>query len=522
MNPDTEQELKDIVTKQFDIKTKLQADVLEVERRIAINGNTAADKAELAILRGKLTATDNAIGDLNKQRADYIATDKSEKMSATKVEECKIVDQLIEKYNIGYLPAENDYVYCIGMEETNSNLVNPIFTQIDGSKFGRVLMKMAGKQLRLGYKTYAFELADHFQLKKKDYYTTTASFNSQKWGKEKAYNKAGIIRKYWVQPLEGDYDPRFDFLIHCIGGGKQENMDHLEQWIAYKYLYPERVGNTPNLDIGGFPGGNGKGRYIELCKTIFTNPCVIAAALKELMDGFNGTWEMATLLYYDEPAANELPEGKLKQATGGEDMRSEKKGIDAKIVDRNYSILFVSNNINGVVKLAGTGSGGEDRRYSVMITDKVMVDEAINQGLAKTIEESKVYVNGINELIKDRKEVGKWLNFIIKIHQVEQMSILGPLHGIDYQARFEGQKKELDVAFDQILSVYLKNKCIPTKILWELVKALTGYEKLKQTKCTQEFERFLSKNKIAHILDKQKVKHMYGTDEVFTLSLIHI
>ncbi len=520
MNEDTNINFNTLIAGQIETRAKWQHELSNLEVKVAMGTSTPADKLEIAKCKQKIKDADVAIAYLNKQNKEYNVATKTETQTQSLNEDREIVSTLIDEFNIGYLAEENKYVYCMGMERDGSDIVNPIFKLTEANRFGRVLLKMAKmKKLNLSklyYKAFQEDLADHFQNSGKDYFSTTSSFHKDKWSEVKVYNKVSVIRKFWVQPAyDEEYDPRFDFLIHCVGGGKQENMDHLEKWIAYKWVYPERVGNIPNLDIGGYPGGNGKGRYIELCKTIFTNPCVVGAALKELMDGFNGTWEMATLLYYDEPAANELPEGKLKQATGGEDMRNEKKGIDATIVDRNYSILFVSNNPNGVVKLSGTGAGGEDRRYSVMITDKVMVDEAINLKLCANVEEAKVFVNSVHELVKNRKEVAKWLGHCIKAHNIETMNILHPLHGTDYKQRFEEQKSGVDTAFDLVLPVFVKTGCIPSAILHELVVAITGLEKYSSKKCTQQFGRYLAKNKIVFTLEKQRVKHLYNSEFVY-------
>lgn len=525
MNEDTDINFDNLIVEQIKVKEKWQIAINEIQTREALGKPLPTDKVEKATYKARITAADEAIADLNKTRKEFKTATAEEAITSTISQEKEVLKELIVKNHIGFLPTENRYAYCIGMQKKNSDVINPIFNLVEANRFGRVLNKLAGRRLKLGNKHFAEDLADFFQELKKDYFTSTASFNDEKWDDEKVYNKAKIIREFWVQPdyeNMNSYDPRFDFLTYCVAGGKPENMDHLEQWIAYKWMYPERVANTPNLDIGGYPGGNGKGREIELCKTIFTSQCIIAAALKELMDGFNGTWELATVLYYDEPAANELPEGKLKQATGGEDMRSERKGIDATMVDRNYSILFVSNNVNGVVKLAGTGEGGEDRRYSVMITDKVMVDEAINVGLAKDIEEAKMYVNGINTLIKHRKEVAKWLAYIIKKHKVEEMQVLRPLHGEDYKKRFEEQKSGIDAAFDLILPVYLANKCITSKLLHQLVVGITGMDKLKQTGASQKWCRYLARNKISYVNDKQRVKHLFNGEECFVSGSVSV
>lgn len=487
----------DLIVGQIDSKRRWQDEVTKIETRIALNKAQPGDKTNLAAAKQKIKDADEAIADLNKQRNALKIAETTEKNEAAIASEKEVIDQLIKQNNIGYLVKENKYAYCMGMEKQGGDFINPVFDFVEATRFGRVLNKMAGRQLKLGERGLADELADHFQRTRNDYYMTTCSFNGNKWGRDKVYNKANIINKFWVEPdFENceNYDPRFDFLIRCVGGGKLENINHLEQWLAFKYLHPEAVANTPNLDIGGYPGGNGKGRYIELCRTIFTNPCVSAATLEEL-SRFNSAWEMAVVLYYDEPEQNELPEGKLKNATGSEDIRIEKKGIDATMADRNYSLVFLSNNPNGVVKLAGTGGAGEDRRYSVLTTNLVMVDEAEKLGM--NYQSAKIFVNDINNLIKNRKEVAKWLAHIILKHNMQDVEVLHPLHGQDYHARGNDQKSALDVAFDLMLPVLRHNQILPYEILKGCVIAITGYDKLSDKKLKQDWKRYLEKNKLS-------------------------
>jgi phage/plasmid-associated DNA primase len=297
-------------------------------------------------------------------------------------------------------------------------------------------------------------------------------------------------------------------LLYCLCGGKEENVKHIEQWLAYKWMYPQRNANIPNLDIGGYPGGNGKGRFIELLKTIFTHGCVVPAALKELTDGFNASWETAVILYYDEPASNELPEGKLKNATGGEEQRIEKKGVDAYTADRNYNMIFTSNNPNGVIKLAGTGGSGEDRRWSVMTTDKVMVDEIMTAGLDE--EGAKVRTNEINNLLKDRSEVGKWLYHLIKRHDTENMGILRPLHGQDYQKRFEDQKDTVQLVFDSLMPTFNHCGVMTLDVLTQAVHELTNNTKLSSQQIAKRFTRYLDQSKTKYeYLKKERIHLLY-------------
>jgi hypothetical protein len=397
--------------------------------------------------------------------------------------------------------------------KNHPSIINPQFNTVDSTKILSVLNKMSGQILSSDTET----IKRYFQMTKNDYYNMTGSFNNEKWDDSMVYNKMKIIREnYWVQPIEGDCHPDFDFLLYCVGGGKQENIEHLEKWIAYKWRYPNRNANIPNIDLGGYPGGNGKGRFIELLKTIFTHGCVVPAALKELTDGFNASWETAVILYYDEPATGELPEGKLKNATGGEEQRIEKKGIDAYTADRNYNMIFTSNNPNGVVKLAGTGASGEDRRWSVATTNKVMVDEIVDAGF--TTDDAKVRTNNINNLIKMRDEVGKFLYKILKKYDIENMSILHPLHGIDYHKRFEDQKDTLQVLFDTIMPIFNNCGVLTLDVLTQMVHELTNNNKMSSQKIASKFSRYLEQNRVKfEYLKKERVNLMYEGNFVETV-----
>ena len=270
-------------------------------------------------------------------------------------------------------------------------------------------------------------------------------------------------------------------------------------------MFPERVANTPNLDIGGKPGGNGKGRYAELCRTIFTPNCIVPGAAKELNDGFNASWELATILLFDEPGEKELEAGKMKKATGGEEQRVERKGIDSYTADRNFNMLALSNNSNGVFKLHGTGTGGEDRRYSVVNTNIVMLDEIMKRD-GTDDETAKIRTNIIAQKVKDRNKVALLLGGIIKEFNVHQMDILRPLHGQDYKQRFEDQKSSMDNIFDQLLPIFQSAGVISVKILQDIVSVVSD-SKTKPSVITikKRWKDYLDRNKIAYTEAKQQL-----------------
>lgn len=432
----------------------------------------------------------------------------------TQKEENQLIQKLIDEYHIGYLVQDNKFIYCLQMANKNCpGVINPQFNSVDASKIVPVFNKMSNQILH----TDTDSIKRLFQISKNDYYNITGSFNNEKWDNLMVYNKMKIIQNhYWVQPIEcDDYNKDFDFLMYCLGGGKQENIEHIEKWVAYKWRWPERNANIPNLDIGGYPGGNGKGRFIELLKTIFTHGCVVPAALKELTDGFNASWETAVILYYDEPATGELPEGKLKNATGGEEQRIERKGVDAYTADRNYNMIFTSNNPNGVIKLAGTGASGEDRRWSVTTTDKVMVDEIMAVGLDE--EGAKVRTNEINNLLKDRSEVGKWLYHLLKRYDVENMTIIRPLHGQDYKKRFEDQKDTVQLVFDALMPTLNECGIITLDVLTQAIHELTNNTKLSSQAVGKRFMRYLDQSKIKYEhLKKERIQLLYDGDNTHT------
>jgi hypothetical protein len=245
--------------------------------------------------------------------------------------------------------------------------------------------------------------------------------------------------------------------------------------------------------------------------------CVIEAAAKEICAGFNANWAQAVVIHYDEPEENELPNSKIKNATGGESQRIEKKGIDAYMADRNHSFIFTSNNENGVVRLSGTKSG-EDRRYSVIITNIVMVDYVMETQNVD-FDTAKERVNSIAQLVKDNKEVAKWLAHIILKHNVMDAVVLQPLHGIDYDNRFQDQKTILNRAFDVIFPIFQSEGFIATDLLLDLVHILTDNSKYKIVTVRRQFENYLkNKKQLPKLVDKVQIDYLWKGAQIFDLS----
>lgn len=480
------------------LKKELDALIEELEMQKNIYTKFSVDSKEALTIRGKIAELEEAIDAIEFEITKKEQAEEKVRKKNNWKKEKTTVDDILEKYHIGYIIPEDKFIYCMDLGSTQNNAQ---FNTINSSRITRLLNKMTGTTI--SGKDY-HEIIDYVESKNRSFFTVTSSFNNAKWDESNVYNKMSVIRNHWIQPdfdNAENYNPYFDILIEAVAGGKAENIEHLEKWIGYKYLHPGNNANISNLDLGGNPGGNGKGTLVEILKMIFTPACVIQAHREEL-DKFNGNWEMAVILYYDEPEEKELAAGKLKQATGAEDMRVEKKGIDATMADRNYNFIFLSNNEKGVVKLSGGSDGGEDRRYSVITTNVVLYDLFRDAGFND--EEAKQELNKIrNSVYKNRAEVAKWLAHIIRKHDIENIRALPALHGEDYHKRFDEQKDAITEAFDKLLPIFEYNKCVPQPFLHEFVKTLTENTSWKAKTVVEKFQKYLTRNKIDYELRHQ-------------------
>jgi len=449
----------------------------------------ATDERERTRLQGAVYDTEDRIRDFERDIRALEEAEQSARNSKHWIEDQKTVSAIMESHDMGYLVQDQRIIYCKDFGAKQNNALFKDFTAT-GRKIVRWFETVCGYKLRGADED---RIIDLFIEQKRSYLNTTASFNIDKWNERNSYNKMSIIKKYWLQPSDSaEYDERFDFLMYCLGGGKAENIEHLERWVLMKYIQPELASAIPNIDLGGGAGGTGKNTFITLLKTVFTPMCVVQAH-KEELHKFNGNWEMALILYYDEPEERELEASKLKQATGSEDMRVERKGIDATMADRNYNFLFLSNNPKGVVTLSGGADSAEDRRYSVIYTSTVMLEEARRRG----IENAKEYVDSIwSDLVKNRILVSNWLSGLIIRHQQHLGTKLNALHGEDYHNRFDVQKDDITHAFDEILPVYQSQGVIPKKWLADLVRTHTENASWKDKNVVKKFEEYLKRNMI--------------------------
>jgi hypothetical protein len=481
-------------------KKKELRDLYGQERELldVVEGDVATDEEKeklyqsLDILRRKIEAQKDEIDQMTEDNKEL----NRRKRKLTIEEEKQILDRVFNEYDVSFNPLLGKFVYCKDYSNGQSNKhCNPQFQMFESSKINNMLRQWTKHTFEMDYP----EIIRYFQECNQSHEMNVFTFHNENWNKDDVYNRARILKdKYWIKPddnLDNYMRDAFEDLFYCVCGGKQENIDHLRTWIAYKYLYPERNSSIPNIDLGGHPGGNGKNTLVILLKTIFLRSTVKATTKDELLK-FNGPWEDAIVLHYDEPEENELPGAKLKNATGTDEQRIEKKGFDAYQADRNYNFIFTSNNPKGCIKLEGGGKGASDRRYSVITTDIVM-RQYVKDKYNMTDEEAGEYINGLLDVMRDREQASMWMYDTIKTYNVDTMTELHALHGIDYNKRFEDQKTNLDLVFDEITKVVETTKVIPLETVSQVASAILYdgmNKKFDNRKIKQNYIKYLEKN----------------------------
>jgi hypothetical protein len=489
-------------TKEAEKKIKLKRDEIQklkgekVELLEELTTEIPIERKEE--IENKINRIDTKIDILDEESRELGYLDKQiekQQRKISKAEEQPIIDKVINDFDVNFNPLLGKFIYCKDFANQKSNThCNPQFQMFEYTKIANMLRQWTKHTFQMSNE----EIIQYFQENGNSHEMNVFTFHSNNWNTNYVYNRAKILKdKYWVKP---DYDSEgfakdvFDDLLYCVGGGKQENIDHLKIWGAYKYLYPERNASIPNIDLGGHPGGNGKNTLIIMFKTLFLRSTVKSTTKDELLK-FNGPWEDAVILNYDEPEENELPASKMKNATGNDEQRIEKKGFDAYQADRNYNFIFTSNNPKGCIKLEGGGKGASDRRYSVITTD-IVLRSYVKEKYGFTDIQAGEYINYILDIVKDRQQVAKWLGSVITEYKVNEMLELDALHGIDYHKRFEDQKTNLDIIFDEIVKILDKTKVIPVEFVGQIIHAMSseGTKKMDNRKLKTKLQTYVNSN----------------------------
>ena len=319
------------------------------------------------------------------------------------------------------------------------------------------------------------------------------------------YNQMATIRNQWLKPIY-DKTPHDSFRLLClsIAGNNKEYADQLEKYVAYRYLNPGDV-MIPNIDSCAI-GGTGRDTFFNLIRTIFTDEVCGSAGDETFSGTHNGDLFGKMFVKVDEKNSTRVPIDKIKELTGSDKYRHRQMNKDAREAQRLFSFIFFRNGYTTTVKLAGTGSSGEDRRFEPIIA-------RIN--LPRYVALYKGLINDINQLLDDKttsqmqiiikewqrdyykneERIAEWLGHIILKHKVKEMTELLPLHGVYYKEMISRQQKGIEGFMPKFMHVFKSGNSNVINIS----DCQKMYEVAESKKCDKEW----FKNELMYWLNTQ-------------------
>jgi hypothetical protein len=465
-----------------------------------INSNTAKIR-ELSKLNANETI--DQIRDIRQKEIDNLILQKEEwQLELDVIVEQKKTNakaslgEVITDNVMAYIASDDKYIMIRNYSETEKR-VNLDIRTLTKIEIQGVLNKLSGVAGRFD-DLAPIEIRQCFESVGRSFLIKTSSFDAVKWRSNEVYNTILEQRKFWAPIDRGsDYDPCFDELMYSLGGGKQENIEHIEKWVAFKYLYPEKCKTMPGLNITGKPGGNGKGMFTDMLRSIFTGQGVSLVRAKNLTGGFNAIMEGKVVTILDDEDKSKFPNSELKQAQGNSSAIIEPKGVDAYSIDNTSTMVVLDN--TGLVKLAGGGSGGEDRRWSIILTELALL-ESLQQRHNMTETEAKEFADWMGEqVLNDRIACGKWVAAMIKKHNVINMQVLAPLHGADYISRLNEQKDNWAEVFEKILPIFVNQGVMPFVFIKQIVEIETDQKITQARTLSIRFDEFLSRKGLKNV-----------------------
>lgn len=247
-----------------------------------------------------------------------------------------------------------------------------------------------------------------------------------------------LNRLVWnfLKPLDdAPHHWMFDALMESLGGGREENIVHLERVIAAKHRDPSNY-LLPAISISD-AGGTGKSLLAEIVLPIIFGRNLVSpnVSMGDVTGQFTAGVTGKAILFINESVHDKYDENALKRIAGSKTMRSERKGKDATEVDQTAAIFIVGNGVQGSVRLTGSDI---DRRFSV-ITNKKPLREVVAIRLGITPAEAKEYIESEGQaILRDHDEVARWVHHIYR----HPAAYIGALHGEDYRLMI-GRQRDL-------------------------------------------------------------------------------
>lgn len=245
----------------------------------------------------------------------------------------------------------------------------------------------------------------------------------------------------WVLPILNNNDEPyeyhwlFDDLMYSLGGGKRENINHIEQVLIHKIINPANF-KLPALVIYG-EGSVGKNLFVDVvCHTIFAG-ATISEKAERVMGHFNSLIAGKAVVLINEGKA-----AKAEMETFKNNVHKPRLTINTKCVieyeaDNTPLYIFGSNDLESAIRLGGDKS---DRRWSI-IKVKYSLASKVAERLDTTEELAERFIiDNDMKILGNPEEIAKWLGALV----VRWGSLDAPraLHGEDYKALVKQQAPE--------------------------------------------------------------------------------
>lgn len=241
-------------------------------------------------------------------------------------------------------------------------------------------------------------------------------------------------RDNFAKPVDEPHHWIFDILLHAIGGGKAENVAHIEQLLLAKWQHPENY-ILPALVITDPNGGSGKSTLASTMLGGLFGREIVASniMMKDITGDFTAILRGKAIAFVNEAAKDETNFNALKAVVGSADFVCNEKFVKKFVADNTALYIIVGNHHSAVVRLMGTAV---DRRWSIVKTKLQLMDcvrEALSADLDRDVpmSEADLWFTTIGKpLLSNRVECGKWLNS--QIGKYGDLVSLSALHGGDY------------------------------------------------------------------------------------------
>jgi len=258
-----------------------------------------------------------------------------------------------------------------------------------------------------------------------------------------SYTLNQFRKEHWLQPLTGEYHEVFDILLNSLGDLKEENILHLKQVIAWKYLFPYDYRLPAIANFGG--GGTGKTLFIDILLAAIFGQHQVHSEKEDSSKDFNGLYEGKMVVLRDESNFDDIDMEKLKAVLDKASLNVNPKFGKEKVVYNTALYFIAGNNSSGPIKLCRSKS---DRRFSILKSSRSIIEHTMLQRNISH-KDAEIWWHQHEHLLGDKEEVAKWLNHILDTVNDLPMRPTA-LHGQDYQELLKAQAGPEDWLIEQV------------------------------------------------------------------------